>query len=221
MKNFALPVLLLAPGLALAQESAAELRHRLETTRLSIDLDQAPIEEFLDYLSDVTGVNIVLHPTVVAEQDAQRHGVCLQARDISARDALALVLDLNRLDAAYRDGVLLVTRKEDARHETFSRSYDIRDLLFVIRDFPGPDISLTQGSGSDCLGVLISEVDGPEDDLTQPDVVVELVQENVAPGTWDQEGRSIACRSGHLVVRQTAEVHEEVERMLDLLRAHK
>ena len=222
---WALTVLTLSTSFAAGQEYLTErereMIRRLETTRLTMDFNDAPLPEVIDFLRDVTNVDIIIDPTVLREQGDVRSS--LKVKDIPAANALNLLLGLSGLDYTIQNGVVLITSKDAVERKSYTRAYDIRDLLFEIKDFPGPDISLAEAGGDGAgIGAIFEDSnDSSGQDITQPDVIIEIVQENVAPYSWDKDDIGMRFVGGHLIVRQTYEVHLEVERMLDMLRAYK
>jgi hypothetical protein len=76
--------------------------------------------------------------------------------------------------------------------------YDVSDLLMQVRDFPGP-----------ALGDLRHPDDRPDrfGDVEDPrpvfdeDLLIQLIEDHVAPGTWDDENVSITIANGKLIVR--------------------
>lgn len=223
-------VLSLAAGVLLAAPAVGQVRltpdekeilHRLETYQLTMDFQEAPFEEVIEYLRLATSANIVIDPGVYRDSDPREMRVTLKVKNLAAMNALKLVLDLNKLEWIMKNGVLLVTTKEARQLKPYTMVYDIRDLMFEIKDFPGPDISL-QAPGSDGgIGAIFEDSDSGSDDLTQPEVIVEILQENTGIGTWDDGSTGIQVAGGLLVVRQSEEVHREVERLLNMLRAYK
>ena len=97
-----------------------------------------------------------------------------------------------------RDEVLLITTKTEAENMLQTKVYPVFDL--VVRP---ADVSQT-GRALDYAAL------------------VELVQCNIAMGTWDETGGPGAieqfANAGVLVVRQTTEVHEELARFFWALR---
>ncbi len=93
-------------------------------------------------------------------------------------------------------------------------AYDVRLLTTPVRDFPGPR-----------LGLTASGFEPREEEPAEPraavdgDTLLALVEENVAPDTWDLEGRSLALHRGVLLVRQTPDVHRRLAVLLGRLGA--
>lgn len=223
IRSIAALLVLTLPAAAQVRLSAEEreMIDRLETTRLTMDFEGAPLEDVIEYVRQATSVNLVVDPEVLRERSPEELRVSLKVRDLPARNVLSLVLDMSRLAWDVQNGVLLVTTEDRRILRPYSHVYDIRDLMFDVKDFPGPDISLSQGDSEGGVGAIFGEDPDGGDDLTQPDVIMDLLRENCGSGTWEDDTTGMKVVGGLLVVRQTAEVHREVDRMLDLLRSYK
>ncbi|MBI4612433.1 MAG: hypothetical protein HY720_02380 [Planctomycetes bacterium] len=229
IRTTALATLLVLWPLAVAAFSQEEMTederkilYALETTEITLDVVETPIEDVFDYLRQAAGINIVLDPSVLQDVDPARRRCTISLRRLPAIQALRLLLDLHGLSAAVKNGVLFIAAKDSLDPVTYTRSYDIRDILFEIRDFPGPDISLADANAQgNNLGAVIFE---PPPDRQPPvtgDEIVDIVRENTSPESWIEGKTALSIVSGHLVVRQTREVHREVQKLLAMLRAHK
>jgi hypothetical protein len=93
--------------------------------------------------------------------------------------------------------------------------YDVRDLAVPIEDYPVRVHRLVPSGG---FG--FDEEDSEPVDFLEPDALVDLIRESVAPASWDElSSVSIAATdSGYLVVRHTAGVHGKIAQLLAELR---
>ena len=204
---------------AAAIDDAVGSAFAIESQKISMEFEEAPFEDVLDFVRITTEINVVVDPVIYQDRSREEFLVTLHVRDLTVRQALELVLELNRLTWSVKNGVMVITPLE-ARTLRFSpRVYDIRDLLFEVRDFPGPDISLTSPGDDGNLGAIFG--DPPAIDELEPDMIVDILRENTGVGSWDQTDTGIQHAAGLLVVRQSSEVHREVHKMLNLLRSHK
>ncbi|MCA8974035.1 MAG: hypothetical protein KDC98_04900 [Planctomycetes bacterium] len=137
----------------------------------------------------------------------------LSARNTNLLTILAAAEQQTGLRAIYRRGAVFLTKPEDYAGLLMLRVYDLRAATMPLRDFPGPDLRLrTPGddrplfpeeveSGNTVCGVT---ADGLESLLTTM----------VHPDSWAKEGRSFNNQNGLFFIRQTPEVHAEIERLL-------
>ena len=123
-------------------EKRQEVLRKLSSQRVSLDFENTFLEEIVDYLRASTGLNIIIHQEVL-----QRHGedelrFTIRLKNLRLKSALKLLLGMRDLTATYRDGVLVIVSQDSVHRGVVTRVYDVRDLLFRIRDFPGPSVEL-------------------------------------------------------------------------------
>ncbi len=223
-------MLLVGMGDALsAQESKADPQYRkivrtINTMRLTVDFRGASLEEALDYIRDAANINIVVHAAVAETLSEDEQTVTLKLRKLRLKSILKLMLEGKGLTAIYKEGVLLVLPKEKFKRKKITRMYDVADILFKITDFPGPKVELTAPSaaGTGLMGATFSLTGGDTKPGIDQDYLEELIQENTGGESWDGEGVSIRTLSNRwMFITQSARVHREIRRLLNLLRRHK
>jgi len=211
-------------GVAAAQEDPVrsqelgKVRDRLASMRITLDFRDAKLEEVISYFQEYSGLNFHLDAGVAKEgQEPAR--VTLKVRDVTLKTALKLVLNPRDLACVYRDGILLVAPKSKMASFTVTRVYDVRDLLFKLEDFPGPKIDLDQKK-SGTLWEL--PVDEPVQ-IIREDFLMDLIKTSTGDRSWDDSTITSIdlTKTGLLVVSQSKAIHEEVRRLLDLLRQYK
>jgi hypothetical protein len=186
---------------------------KLDTMRVTVDFENVKLPEAIDYLRDVTGINLVLLPRAM-EKDGESN-VRLKVKDLSVRSVLKLLLGSRGLTAAYRDGALVVLPKEDLQDSTTMRLFDVRALQVKIQDFAGPVVELTSPS-SKKVGVIIS-LDEPKTPIPD-DFLLDMIKANTGGGTWDSNPKAaLNLNNGTLIVNQTPAVLREIENLLGLL----
>jgi len=192
--------------------AAPRLLRALERARVTVRFEETKLPDVARFLAVSAGVPVIIAPALQKRLD-EIGPVTLKVRDLSARQVLALVLDLKDLGAVIRHGVLIVTTREDARGKPVLRIYPIADLTAPLHDFPGPGLGLSLGEPKEA----------PAETAARPlfgeaGVIEELVRDNCGSGTWDDPAVSLTATQRHLVVRQVPAVHREIERLLALLR---
>ncbi len=224
----AVPVLLLVLALAspaAAQSGEDEARKRLvdklNTMRVTLDFNAAPLDDVISYLRDFSGLNIHVDNEVRQKYSEDQLRVSIKVKDLLLKSALKLVLSGKELAATFKEGVLLVTTKDRVAAATVTRVYDVRDLLFKIQDFPGPKVELMDPSkGGSGLGASFTVEEEQPSAITE-DFIVELLKTTTGERSWEEAGASISLANGLLIVTQSRKVHQEVGRLLDLLRRFK
>lgn len=208
---------------AAAQDSARsearyrQIQNRLAATKISFEFEETSLEDAISFVAKLTRVNLVISPRL-RNEGVEDLTLTLKLRDVSAKTALDLILRFHDLGMTYRSGVLLITTKEDARGRPILRLYSIADLTFKLEDFPAPDLNLRPSSFDPFAQEEPLEREGAFED---PEVIIEILQSNVMPESWDDERVSISATKRVLIVRQSREAHAQIAKLLGLLRAHK
>lgn len=210
-----LAILALTASAAWPQDGAkdpvrAEVAAKLRNVRVSLDFRQAPLESALDVMRELAGINMIVGPKARALEAK----VTIKVQDLPMRAALRLMLASHDLTWDFRHGVVFITTREEAMDAVVTEIYDVRDLTHPVASFPGVELDLVPGG----LGVVASVE--PEAGPEMP--VVDLVKAHTGGKSWDENPRaSINLHGGLLVVRQTREVHRQVQRVIGKLRGFK
>ncbi len=215
--------------IALAQESGRSapevqrVRDKLAATKITLDFNNAKLDEVIAYFQEYSGLNFHLDADVRTKEGEDPARITLKVKEISLKTALKLILNPRELGCVYRDGVILITTKAKLGTQTVTRVYDVRDLLFRLRDFAGPRVELTVpgGAGAALAGASFTLEEEPKGELTE-EFLLDLIKTNTGEQSWeDSSASSISQINGLLVISQTKPVHEEIRRLLDLLRQFK
>lgn len=172
----------------------------------------------VEQVRTITGLPMVV--TAAAEEATLDEGALFEFEfqsPIAVRSVLDLISDFAGPEVVWvvRHDAILFTTKDKAYSHVLE-AYDVRELTVAITDFAAPEI-----------GVRPSGYDPDEDrggavasrPRLEPDAVVDLIQNNVAPESWDVEGASLDLQSGMLFVRNTPEVQRLVRGFLRQLGA--
>ncbi len=209
MKTLAMVLAAALP--ALAQDSAREeTENKLKNVRVTLDFKDAPLDTVMDYLREISNINLVVDARVREKNIV----VTMKVSEISLKSVFSLMLKPHNCGTMFKDGVLQILPSEVIADRTVKMElYDCRDILHPIQDFPGVDIAL------DTVGVLLAE---PAKDAGGEMPIAELVKAHTGGKSWDENPKATcAMQNGLLVVRQTPEVHAQIVRLLNLLRRHK
>lgn len=203
-------------------QTKKEILNKLEVTKISLDFNDASLEEVIDFLHEVTGINFVMSKAVQEKARGGELKVDIKLEELPLRTALKLMLEMHDLTLVYRKGVLMVETKEERGSELDMKMYDVKDLLMKIRDFAGPTLELSSGeSGSEPTTGLVEPEDG-EHPFDDPESLVNIIR-NATGGdaTWSKDGVSIAINNGLLIVVQSDDIQKEVQQLIVALRQFK
>jgi type II secretory pathway component GspD/PulD (secretin) len=205
--------LLLASPLVQAQDAMkAEVEGKLNNIKVTLDFQNAPLEQVVDYLREISGLNIFVDAKVRDKNII----VSLKVTEISLRSIFGLILKPHECDILFKDGVLQLMTKPDVADKTMRMEiYDCRDILYPITNFPGVDLDLNANGP----GVIMT---GDPSDQGGEIPIEEMVRAHTGGRSWEENPKAVCkMQNGLLVVKNTPEVHKQVRRLLDLLRANK
>jgi type II secretory pathway component GspD/PulD (secretin) len=212
MKTLAFVAALALGGPAFAQDGVkAEVESKLNNIKVTLDFTSAPLDTVVDYLREISGMNIFVDSKVREKQIV----ISIKVNEISLRSIFALMLKPHGCATLFKDGVLQLMTEADVADKTMKMEiYDCRDILHPIAQFPGVDIAL-----GDQAGVIIQDT---ADDGGGELPIEELVRAHTGGRSWEENAKAVCkLQNGLLVIKNTPEVHKQVRRMLDLLRANK
>lgn len=218
MKTMMAATAMLAMAMAAgADDSRADAMRKLETMKVSVDFEDVKLPDALDYLREVTGLNLVTLPKAM-EKDGDAK-IRLKVKDLSVRSVLKLLLGSRGLTATYRDNAIVILPKEDLNDSTTMKMFDVRSMLVKLQDHAGPKVELIQpGKGGHGPVIGPEFIIEPSPPPVDEDFMVMLIKENTGSGSWDSNPKAaISLNNGMLVVSQTSSVLREVEKFLGLL----
>lgn len=189
---------------------------KLETMKVTVDFQDVKLGEAIDYLRDVTGLNLVLLARAAEKGD---YKIRLKVRELTVKSTLKLLLAGHGLTATWREGAVVILPQEDLQESVYIEMYDVRAQLVKLPDFPGPRVELVQPGKGQTTGPIVGiELLEPKDPPVPPEFLVDLIKSNTGGQTWEQnKNAAIQMTNGMLVVTQTGPVHREIKALLGLL----
>lgn len=204
-----------------ADPQAAAIRAKIESVRtpLNISNDETRIQDLLQWLSDITGVNIVLDGK--AREGKSDQDLVLQQYNLASPLSVKEILDLITLGKGLgwtvKNGVVLVTTPESVRGKPVLDLYDVKDITAGIVDFPADDINL-QPSGGGGFNLPIESDTEPRKTF-EGEAIKDLITNNVDKDIWGQDGANVEFREpGTLVVKAPIGTHQKIRKLLSDLR---
>ncbi len=206
-------------GAQRAEPWMAALNDRLEQ-RVTFDFQDQSFEDVVAFLRQVTGVNIVVSPQVLAAGGGGT--VTLKVREMRFRDALKWILEITGWHMAIQDQAIFINN-EPVTGAAGLRLYDVTDLITPVRDFPGAEMAYAASGGDAAGGGNLFGGAAAEEETTarDPEELVNFIKNNVTKNDWDPARNiDIQQRSGStLFVSHTPEGHKLVEQLLANLRS--
>ena len=176
-----------------------------EAARIALDrtidlrLDEASLYEATNRLSGKLGITIVIDEAALNEKNVTPElTTSVEAKNMTARDALRLILEPEGLACYFLNGSLTITTQRTDCENWKIRIYDVADLVSVKSNSP------TTAFDFEPVVELLKFAVSPDtrEDVGGPGVVKE----------FETDGTAV------LLIRQTPSVHAEIDILLTKLR---
>ncbi|MDR3638899.1 MAG: RNA polymerase sigma factor [Isosphaeraceae bacterium] len=197
--------------------------------KISVTFENTTLKDAVEILSERTGLSIMLDRKALAELGlAAETRINLVASNLKLRTAIKLMLRPLKCRFVVHDGIVLITGPRVGEMQTVT--YYVGDLL----PCPATDSEVDLLPDPPALGVRNQTISRPAVDMGP---LIDLLTSSVAPGTWRvynpnrREASSVASigqeptgsmtpffLSISLVIRHTADVHDEIADRLRQLR---
>ncbi len=214
-----------AAGKQETEDRNARTRLRL-AQRGTVDFDQAPLDDAIEYIVTLFDLQAHFDQTELENSgiDPSETGVDLNLNDI--RGDMMLDLVLSQVDCAYllRDGIVIITTREEAEFQLVLRVYECGDLIAndpiysqEIADEAFGEEELDLECGMTQLG---STSHYRPEELSLVELIKRSTGKDGSQG-WEESGTgpgTIYRYNDKLVVNQTEKVHSEIEGLLESLR---
>lgn len=194
------------------------VKDRLKSTLFEPKFANTSIQEIATYLNNLTQVNFILSPKILEQDEGQRAVTLDLPPKTSVEKFLQALQVVKNYNYRIVDGYVRLATADENKGNTEYRIYDVSDIIQIVKHFPGQEISLL-APGAPAIPAGTEPEAQPAFTLEQ---IAQIIQNSIAPATWTDAEAKTALRyvqtSGTLVVRQTPEVHAQVEKLLSDLR---
>lgn len=148
--------------------------------RVTLDFRDAAVTDVIDFLRDVSKVNIVVAPAVTLSAPT----ITLKASDMTLGNALHWVTKMTGTHMGYIHGALFIS-DQPVQEASVTRLYDISSMTMAIRDFPGPELALNAGGATGGLGgALFKPAEEDSNSSPSTEEIEDIIKKVVAPGKW-------------------------------------
>ncbi len=198
------------------------INRKLETMKIDMSFENSKLEDILAFVRDFTGLNILLDASVRDRVDLEK-AITFKVKDLVLKNVLKLLLAQFGLDYVItEEKVVLLTTPDKAHGRSVLELHDIRDILVKLQDFAGPRVELVSpqgGMGGPLTGATFT-LDEPKEASVGEEQIVDLIRENIAPGTWEGEQTIEKTPNQQLLVNAPPQVHRELREFLGKLRSY-
>lgn len=205
----------------------ADIKARLETQHLTIEFRDIPLEEVIDTLQSISGLNFVLTKEARDALESASPVRLAEVKDLPLRNILRLVLEGQepRFGYVLKSGAIVIGPTDSLSEDTYLEFYEVSDIVRDRPDFKAPKLALDEEEGGSGGGGAAGLLDFGDDDqdagktTLDTDQLVELLEGTLWGEDADKgESESIATQGGKLVARTTLDNHRKIQRLLDTLR---
>lgn len=191
---------------------------RLDNTLFEPQFNNISIQEIATYLNNLTQVNFIVSQKILDMDDGAKAVNLTLPTKTSVKKFLQLLQVVKNFNYRVQDGYVRLITPDENKGQTEYRIYDVSDIVQVIPNYAAPELSLLPpGAPAIPAG---SEFEAKA--AFTYEQITQTIQNSVAPATWTDTEAKTALRylekAGALVVRQTPEVHAQVEKLLNDLR---
>jgi type II secretory pathway component GspD/PulD (secretin) len=219
-----------------AGRQGIDLSRKISPTEalLSVQLDQTMVrlpgieeEESLraviNILRDYTGLPLVVDPA--AQNAVYDEGLAFNLdleNEVTVRQALNLITRQAGEEVTWtlRYDAVLITTRERARGKPVVVNHTVQDLIMGLTDFTGPRIGrlrlledLEDDDGGGPFGGILETRR-----MMEIEDLATLIEDNVAVGSWDDDGITIEPGEGFILITHSPSVQGEVRAFLEDLR---
>ncbi len=221
-----------------------ELNRKLSETLPEVRFEQQPFEQVVEFLAEITKINIAVDWTDLADHGIERDKqVTLRLTNLSFRTVLQELIGQvgGEVELAYAvgDGLLRIATKAKLDKDKMVLIYDIRDLLVNIpRAQRRSSFDVTQGmgqgrgagggggggSGMFQQGAQNQQQEDPNNqgaNRVLVEQIIDIIRQTVEPDSWRETGggdASIRELNGQLIIYNTSNAHRQVADLLSQLR---
>jgi len=192
------------------------IKQKLETFPVTLKFKQTPLRDVVQFLQDMTGLNIVIDPSVDATT-----AVDLTIEKLILKNALNLIMKQTNLRYIFKENVIFITSAEAAVEKMILEIYNVSDILATIPNFTGPDIrvlnpeELGPGGGGGPAPIPIGGEQTEE--AWGMDNLIELIKAATGESAWP-DGSMIEGHRGQLIIINTRDTHKKIRQILEQFR---
>jgi hypothetical protein len=223
-------------------KAQAKIKQKL-LTKIDLACPEAELGRIVEALGEKLEITILFDPIGIEEAGVTRDQILShQLRGITAKSALKIILEPLNLQTIFENEALVITSKEKACARLHTHVYACRDLLELIpKTYVRNQLfgSFSRGGGGFGTGAApdnaVSPAESPEqtppesktsvpttplEKIYDADRLADLVMGTIEPDSWlDNGGKgSIESFGDMLIVSQTEDVHEQIEKLLAAMR---
>lgn len=210
------------------EESPAviHINSKLDNQKVTINFQDTPFEEAINFLRDITGLNFVISNEAAGA--VSDRSVNLRLRDIRLKNALALILAVEEsLRWTIKHDVIYISTEEAEPPELYLEFYNVSEIIQKVPDFKAPEIALSEGDkpwrqggggGGGGMGGIIDLGDDDSEATVGAGIDWEKLEELINRIIGEGDEGEIKYTGGLMIVRKPLEAHKKIQKLLATLR---
>jgi hypothetical protein len=220
----------------------AAVRARMNKTIQEMQFEGLEFKDVVQLIREIGEVNIHVKWCALEQIGVTKSTkVSVDLRNVTAAKALRVILEkvggVTKMGYLIDEGVITISTKDDLSLYTFTRVYDVNDLIKpnpLDKALPRKTIHPTtrtsrgstnsgSGSGSGWDDDDWDDDDDDDDDWERIHDLMEIIRTTIEPDSWrggDSSGDigSVKALDGKLIVTHTKPVHRRIVRLLSAMR---
>ena len=194
-------------------EADREVMNKVRTIQVNLDFQNADVRTVVDYIREISGLNIVLGKEIT---DPTTYTYpTLRLKDVTIAAVFDIILVSKELAYVVEDGIVVVTTAKAVKQKVVLDMYNVQDITYGLQDFPGVNITLAE----DALGSATTQEEGAKP-VFDGEALANLIKSTIEKNNWDDaNGQSCVFQNGVLIVRNSIDVHRKVRKFLNDLRS--
>ena len=195
-------------------EADTEVINKIRTIQINLDFQNADIRAVIDYIREISGLNIVIDTRQIADPSTYTYPT-LRLKDVTISAVFDIVLGGKELAYSVESGIIVITTAKAVKSKVQLDMYNVQDITYGLQDFPGVNITLSE----DALGASTQAEEGAKP-VFDGEALANLIKATIEKSNWDEaNGQSCVFQNGLLIVRNSIDVHRKVRKFLNDLRS--
>jgi hypothetical protein len=188
-------------------------KETLSTRSINLSFKEASLTSVIDFIQEVSGLNITISPDV----DAEELRINLKLKTSPLNEALNLILQQSDLVMTFQNETIKLLHQENAHGQYAFDIIGVQDIVYPEEDEDCGCLILS----SEGLSKEEQEAEEREEELREKffeaDSLIEIIQNEIGEDYWD-DPTSIEVHQGQILIMQTTEITQKVRRIIEKIR---
>lgn len=217
----------MAFALALLLQDSAELGRLLKRTRVTVELEDTPLDGLAELAAEHLGKNVLVSPQVWKKFSDENLRFTIKLKEVSLLTLMRVTLRPKGLTVTFRNGVLTIVPQAAVADPVVTKMYDVRDYVLPLLNHMPPHLMVASimtlpHRNSRGARRIFEPMDAADEQTAEEedalDALQSMVEIHTGGNSWTEDPRvTLSFVNGKMIVTQTAAVQKEVRELLDRL----